>query len=269
MKPPVDAPTSSATRPVGSIPKASSAAASLCPPRLTYGSGATTAIGVVRRRAGRRACGRGAPRRPPPPGPCRPARAPGRGCAISTSPRSTSSWSSRTRWPSARRSTRGSPAYRGTARCTRTHADDLPGGAGNAATAGMTHADHPADEPGGNRRAEQQRRRPGQVAQRQERQAVGEDDPGGRQDRGHPPSPAGRRPTDDEVHQQADQDDARGRAASGRSRTRRGRRRWPARPSRLRTAARSRRRRRPRSRAGPPAATPRRRRGPRSRSAAS
>ncbi len=37
MKPPVEAPTSSAIRPAGSISNASSAAASLCPPRLTYG----------------------------------------------------------------------------------------------------------------------------------------------------------------------------------------------------------------------------------------
>ncbi len=37
VKPPVDAPMSSASRPVTSMPKASSACASLTPPRLTYG----------------------------------------------------------------------------------------------------------------------------------------------------------------------------------------------------------------------------------------
>ena len=42
VNPPVDAPTSRQTRPVGSIPNASRAAASLWPPRLTYGSGAST-----------------------------------------------------------------------------------------------------------------------------------------------------------------------------------------------------------------------------------
>ena len=47
MKPPVEAPTSSADVPAGSIPNASSAAASLWPPRLTYGSGASTSTGVV------------------------------------------------------------------------------------------------------------------------------------------------------------------------------------------------------------------------------
>ena len=41
MKPPVDAPTSRQTSPLGSIPNASSAAASLWPPRLTYGSRST------------------------------------------------------------------------------------------------------------------------------------------------------------------------------------------------------------------------------------
>ena len=46
VKPPVEAPTSSATSPVGSMSKASSAAASLWPPRLTYGSGANDADGV-------------------------------------------------------------------------------------------------------------------------------------------------------------------------------------------------------------------------------
>ena len=49
VKPPVEAPTSRQTRPAGSIPNASSAAASLCPPRLTYGSGSVTASGRVRR----------------------------------------------------------------------------------------------------------------------------------------------------------------------------------------------------------------------------
>ena len=40
MKPPVDAPTSRQSRPVTSIAKASSAFASLCPARETYGGGA-------------------------------------------------------------------------------------------------------------------------------------------------------------------------------------------------------------------------------------
>ena len=48
MKPPVEAPTSSAVIPVGSIPNASSAAASLWPPRLTYGSGAVTSTVAAR-----------------------------------------------------------------------------------------------------------------------------------------------------------------------------------------------------------------------------
>ena len=43
MKPPVEAPTSSARRPAGSIPNASSAFASLMPPRDTYGGGSATA----------------------------------------------------------------------------------------------------------------------------------------------------------------------------------------------------------------------------------
>ncbi len=43
MKPPVDAPTSSARRPLGSIPKASSAFASFTPPRETNGGGSVTA----------------------------------------------------------------------------------------------------------------------------------------------------------------------------------------------------------------------------------
>ena len=42
MKPPVDAPTSRQSRPVTSIPNASSAFASLCPARETYGGGAST-----------------------------------------------------------------------------------------------------------------------------------------------------------------------------------------------------------------------------------
>ena len=71
MKPPVEAPTSSAARPGGSIPKASSAAASLCPPRLTYGSGLRRPRSWSPGRRGRRACGRGGPRRRPRPGPCR------------------------------------------------------------------------------------------------------------------------------------------------------------------------------------------------------
>ena len=49
MKPPVEAPTSSATSPAGSISNASSAAASLWPPRLTYGAGSVTASGRVGR----------------------------------------------------------------------------------------------------------------------------------------------------------------------------------------------------------------------------
>ena len=44
VKPPVEAPTSRQTSPAGSIPNASSAAASLWPPRLTYGSGSATSI---------------------------------------------------------------------------------------------------------------------------------------------------------------------------------------------------------------------------------
>ena len=47
MKPPVDAPTSRQTRPAGSISNASSAAASLWPPRLTYGSRSATRDGRV------------------------------------------------------------------------------------------------------------------------------------------------------------------------------------------------------------------------------
>ena len=43
MKPPVEAPTSSARRPAGSMPKASSAFASLMPPRDTYGGASATA----------------------------------------------------------------------------------------------------------------------------------------------------------------------------------------------------------------------------------
>ena len=61
MKPPVEAPTSSARRPAGSIPKASSAFASLMPPRDTYGGASATATSAssatsspgLRRRAGR------------------------------------------------------------------------------------------------------------------------------------------------------------------------------------------------------------------------
>ena len=48
MKPPVEAPTSRAIEPAGSIPNASSAAASLWPPRLTYGAGSVTAERRVR-----------------------------------------------------------------------------------------------------------------------------------------------------------------------------------------------------------------------------
>ena len=47
MKPPVDAPTSSARRPLGSIPKASSAFASFTPPRDTNGGGSVTATSAV------------------------------------------------------------------------------------------------------------------------------------------------------------------------------------------------------------------------------
>ena len=81
MKPPVEAPTSRQTRPAGSIPNASSAAASLCPPRLTYG---LRRVHADRRRGiarGRRPCGRAGRRPPPPRAPCRPAPAPARGCA--------------------------------------------------------------------------------------------------------------------------------------------------------------------------------------------
>ena len=121
MKPPVEAPTSRQTRPAGSIPNASSAAASLWPPRLTYGSGCDDRDRDVRRRRGRPACGRS---RAASPSPTR--TLPARTSAWarlrdSASPRSTSSWSSRMRCgfgPQAR----GSPAYRGTARCTRTYA---------------------------------------------------------------------------------------------------------------------------------------------------
>ncbi len=42
MNPPVDAPTSRQSRPATSTPNASSAFASLCPARETYGGGATT-----------------------------------------------------------------------------------------------------------------------------------------------------------------------------------------------------------------------------------
>src|SRR6478736_3651124 len=42
LKPPVDAPTSSASSPAGSTPNRSSAFASLCPARETYGGGAST-----------------------------------------------------------------------------------------------------------------------------------------------------------------------------------------------------------------------------------
>ena len=42
MKPPVEAPTSSASRPRTSTPNASSAFASLSPPRETYGGGRST-----------------------------------------------------------------------------------------------------------------------------------------------------------------------------------------------------------------------------------
>ncbi len=96
MKPPVEAPTSRQIRPAGSIANASSAAASLCPPRETYGSGASTAStteGSTRSPdlRSRRA-------RSPSPTRTRPART--RACARvrdSARPRSTSSWSSRRR----------------------------------------------------------------------------------------------------------------------------------------------------------------------------
>ena len=81
VKPPVDAPTSRPSGPAGSIPKASSAAASLWPPRLTYGSGC---VDDDRRRRVDQVAGlavESRARRPRRPGPCRPGRAPGPGCA--------------------------------------------------------------------------------------------------------------------------------------------------------------------------------------------
>ena len=50
VKPPVDAPTSSARRPVTSIPKTSSACASLTPPRPTYGWSGVDQLDDARRR---------------------------------------------------------------------------------------------------------------------------------------------------------------------------------------------------------------------------
>ena len=78
MKPPVDAPTSRAVRPAGSMAKASSAAISLWAPRLTYGSRSTRRP-PPRRRAGHRAFDRAARRRHRRPAPGRPGRAPGPG----------------------------------------------------------------------------------------------------------------------------------------------------------------------------------------------
>ena len=96
VKPPVDAPTSRQTRPVGSISNASSAAASLWPPRETYGSRSTRSSGVVgsTRSPGLRS------RRAASPSPTRTLPASTSACArvrVSTRPRSTRSWSSRTR----------------------------------------------------------------------------------------------------------------------------------------------------------------------------
>ena len=105
----------------GSIPNASSAAASLCPPRLTYGSGASTSTLVVAVDQVARPCGRAGRRRPPPPGPCRPSRAPARGCATrpARARRAAGRAGCACGFAPGRRS--DSPAYRGTARCTGTH----------------------------------------------------------------------------------------------------------------------------------------------------
>ena len=67
MKPPVDAPTSRQASPAGSIPNASSAAASLWPPRLTYGSRLGERDDGVRRQEVARLQVEFARRRPPPP----------------------------------------------------------------------------------------------------------------------------------------------------------------------------------------------------------
>ena len=144
MKPPVEAPTSRQTSPAGSIPKASSAAASLWPPRLTYGSGAATSTGVVRRRRGRRACDRAGRRRPPPPRPCRPARAPGPAARFGQAALDEQLVEPDARGPGCRR--RGSPAYRGTARCTGTHpigARPAPVRRGRAAVSRPATSDRP------------------------------------------------------------------------------------------------------------------------------
>ena len=99
--------------PAGSIPNASSAAASLCPPRLTYGFGLRrprSATAASMRSPGLRSS---RARRPPRPGPCRPARAPAHGCA--TRPGRDRRAAGRGGRARACRSSRGSPAYRGTA----------------------------------------------------------------------------------------------------------------------------------------------------------
>ena len=91
MKPPVEAPTSSARRPAGSTPKASSALASLIPPRETNaGRSATSSVGVVGHQLARLAGRAVRPRARRPPSPPRP---PASG--VSNSPRSASSVSSR------------------------------------------------------------------------------------------------------------------------------------------------------------------------------
>ena len=81
VKPPVEAPTSRHTRPAGSTPNASSAAASLWPPRLTYGSGTATSTACPDRR-GHPASDRAAPRHRRRPAPGRRAAAPGHASAI-------------------------------------------------------------------------------------------------------------------------------------------------------------------------------------------
>ena len=74
---------------------------------------------ACRRRAGRPACDRAGRRRPPPLRPCRPGRAPGRGCA--TRPGRARRAAGRAAGGLCGSSASGSPAYRGTAGCTGTH----------------------------------------------------------------------------------------------------------------------------------------------------
>ena len=114
VKPPVDAPTSRQTRPLGSISNASSAAASLWPPRTDVRLRLDEVDGVVGSRS-RRACGRAAPRRPRRPAPCRPARAPAPGCA--SRPGRARRGAGRVGRGAASPSP-GSPGYRGTAAFT-------------------------------------------------------------------------------------------------------------------------------------------------------